>query len=55
MTADLSKYRPVVLEALEAFRSDPTYAIDMAKQAALIRSRRGPLKLELAPEADSAV
>ncbi len=37
---DLTKYRTLVGEAVEAFRVDTSYAEEMAKQANLLRSRQ---------------
>ena len=34
------KYRPLLAEALEAYRSDSSYAEDMARQAGVLRSRQ---------------
>lgn len=36
---DFAKYRPLLAEALEAYRTDSSYAEDMAKQAGILRSR----------------
>lgn len=37
---DLIKYRPLVAEAIEGFRTDSSYTEDMVKQANLLRSRQ---------------
>ncbi len=37
---DLAKYRPLLAESLVAYRTDSSYAEDMAKQARILRSRR---------------
>lgn len=40
--APLEKYRPLVSDAIAAFRTDPTYAEDMARQANILRARQSP-------------
>ena len=36
---ETEQYRPLVEKAVEAFRTDPQYATDMAKQAGILSSR----------------
>lgn len=36
----LDQYKPLLKRAVEAFRTDPAYAIAMAKQAGTLRARK---------------
>ena len=49
--ADLSKYRPLLKEALLAYRTDPSYAQDMAKQAGNLRTRQEAREAKASEEA----
>lgn len=46
MTTDLAQFRPLLAEALQAFRSDSSYAEDIARQGAILIARQQARKLK---------
>jgi len=44
---DTAPFENIIQESLRAYRQDPTYAVDMAKQAVAIKKKRAVWKLRL--------